>query len=95
MRAARFKVHCKLDAASVIQEGTVTIERSTNTVTVRRNRARSIWTFTLDAMIQMAVEKTIKNEVLKKRLEKANVVKEKKKLRRELRRIKHVPKKKA
>lgn len=92
-RAARFKVHCKLDAASVMQEGTVVIERSTNTVTVRRHRGRTTWTFPLDWLIQMGVERQIRAEVLKKRLEKANVVKERKRQARELREIRRVPRK--
>jgi coenzyme F420-reducing hydrogenase beta subunit len=86
-RSAKFEVFCKLDSASVPQKGSVIVERSTNTVIVRRSRARSTWTFTLDAMIQMAVERAIKAEVLKKRLEKANAVKTKKREAREIRRI--------
>jgi hypothetical protein len=86
-RAAKFQVFCKLDSASVPQHGMVIVERTTNTVTVRRKRSRKTWTFTLDSMIQVCVEKSIKAEVLRKRLEKANAVREKKRNARELRRI--------
>jgi len=88
-RSAKFDVFCKLDSASVPQRGKVIVERDTNTVTVRRKGARKTWTFTLDSMVQLCVEKAIFAEVLKKRLEKANAVKEKKRQAREIRRIKY------
>lgn len=56
---AKFRVIGRLDKAGGVQYGTVTIDRSNNVVEVRPLRRRKTWLFTLDQLIDLAVQRQI------------------------------------
>jgi hypothetical protein len=69
-RAAHFRVAGRFDRASRVQAGTLTIEAGA-LVVVRRHRGRRTYELPLDTVAQMVVERVVKAEIFKARLEKA------------------------
>lgn len=69
---AKFRVIGRLDKAGGAQVGTVTIDRSNNVVEVRPLRRRKTWLFTLDQLVDLAVQRQIIAELREKKREKAH-----------------------
>lgn len=61
-RSARFRVYCRLDSASRMQAGTVTISRCEDIFAVRPLRRRREFTLPLSAVASMVVQRVIKAE---------------------------------
>ena len=74
---ARFKVLARLDQASRLMEGTVTINRAAGTFTVRPLGRRRVYELPLATVADLVVQRIIKAEVFGRRIEKAKKAKEK------------------
>jgi len=68
-RAAHFRVVGRLDMASRMTEGTVTI--ANGIFSVRRLRARHAFDLPLSTVADMVVQRLVKAEVFKRRLDQA------------------------
>lgn len=64
---ARFRVLAKLDQAARFTYGTVSIDRETGVVEIRPLRRRKVYTTTLAALAQLAVERAVLAELREKR----------------------------
>ncbi len=67
---ARFRVLGRLDRASALTEGTVTIERETGIITVRPLRKRRTYSLTLGEVATWICQTIIRAEVAEKRARK-------------------------
>lgn len=72
-RKARFRVAGKLDSAGPTVEGTLTIDRDSGVVEVRRLRSRRVFLSTLSALADVVVWKTL----FKERMDRAKAKKAK------------------
>ncbi len=68
MRAARFRVCGRLDMASRVSYGTVTIARSEDLFSVRPLRRRRVYSLPLSIVAEMVVRSIIAAEVRQKRV---------------------------
>jgi hypothetical protein len=70
-RQAHFSVFGTFDKASRPSKGKMTIDRGAGLVMVRRNRARRTYSLPIDMVANWVVQRVIKGEVFKKRMERS------------------------